>query len=199
MCLPFLHLSYFPRQTFRISFSAFVFPLYTFLPASFLLPSFSDHCLVASVRFLSLPFSPFLMFPFLLPYFLQFHFLLSSFPMPYFLLSSFLQAFFPSITFFSVFFLLSSFPLFFCPISSVLFSSNLFSSVLFSSDLFPSVLFLCALLPALAHLVDGGRDPEDLTIRVNEHIGLVSHLVVTISTETREHMVKHKLTWSNTW
>ena len=34
------------------------------------------------------------------------------------------------------------------------------------------------------HLIDGRRDPEHLAIRVDENVGLVSHLVVTVSTET---------------
>ena len=39
------------------------------------------------------------------------------------------------------------------------------------------------------HLIDGRRDPEHLAIRVDENVGLVSHLVVTVSTETGGNML----------
>ena len=39
------------------------------------------------------------------------------------------------------------------------------------------------------HLIDGRRDPEHLAIRVDENVGLVSHLVVTISTATQSNML----------
>ena len=32
------------------------------------------------------------------------------------------------------------------------------------------------------HLIDSRRDPEHLAIRVDENVGLVAHLVVTVST-----------------
>ena len=44
--------------------------------------------------------------------------------------------------------------------------------------------------PLDSHLIDSWRDPEHLAIRVDENVGLVSHLVVTISTETGRNMLR---------
>lgn len=42
----------------------------------------------------------------------------------------------------------------------------------------------------IAYLINGGRDPEDLTVGVDQYIGLVSHLVVAVCTTNHPFISK---------